>query len=93
MLLYFHYAKHHNYAIEAIRLIALVNVMATARVAAQITWSRVVNTRGVVGHNIPADLMNEHLNRSLKDAVGGVGANICESTIIQCGKACMICVK
>ena len=87
MLLYFHSARHHNYAIEAIRLIAMVNATATARVAAQITWSRVINTRGAAGHNIPADLMNEHLNRYLKDAVGGVGANVSESTIIQCGKS------
>lgn len=87
MLLYFHSARHHNYAIEAIRLLAMVNAMATERVAAQITWSRVVNTRGSAGHNIPVDLMNEHLNRSLKDAVGGIGANVTEKTITQCGRS------
>ena len=34
--------------------------LATPRVAAQITWSQVVNTRGLAGHNIPVDLKNEH---------------------------------
>jgi len=57
----------------------------TPRVAAQMKWSRVVNTRGQPGHTIPADLQNEHLNRSLKEAVSGLGANAMQQTVLQCG--------
>ena len=62
-------------------MIATVNALATPQVAAQITWSRVVNPTGLPGHNIPVDLKNEHLNRALKEAVSSVGANISQKTI------------
>lgn len=71
MLIYFVHAKHTNYSKEAILLQAAVNATATPHLAAQITWSRVVNTRGKPGHNIPVDLYNEHLNRALKTSVSG----------------------
>ena len=87
LLLHFHTTGHCNYAKEATRMLAIVNALATPRVAAQITWCRVVNTRGLSGHNIPVDLRNEHLNRALKDAIVGVGPNIAEQTILQCGKS------
>lgn len=87
MLIYFQFGRHSNYAKEAIMLQAQVNASASPHVAAQITWSRVVNSRGGLGNNIPVDLYNEHLNRALKTAVAGVGANVAPKTIIQCGKS------
>ena len=66
LLLHFHSANHYIYAKETVRMIATVNVLATRQVAAQITWSRVVNPTGLPGHNIPVDLKNQHLNRALK---------------------------
>jgi len=87
LLLYYRFAKHYNYCKEAFRTLATVNALATPRVAQQITWSRVVNVNGRPGHNIPVDLENEHLNRSLKDAITGVGANVTQKSIIQCGKS------
>ena len=87
MLIYFQHARHSNYAKEAILLLAAVNATATPHVAAQITWSRVVNTRGGPGNNIPVDLHNEHLNHALKTAVSCMGANVATNTILQCGKS------
>ena len=87
LLLHFHSANHYNYAKEAVRMIATVNALATPQVAAQITWSRVVNPTGLQGHNIPVDLKNQHLNLALKEAVSSVGANISQKTITQCGKS------
>ena len=87
MLIYFHSANHSNYAKEAIVLQAMVNAAATPRVAAQMTWSCVVNTTGGLGRNIPVDLENEHLNRIVKTAIANVGANVSTSTILQCGKS------
>ena len=85
MLLYFFKAKHINYTKEAIYLLATVNAATTSKVAAQITHSRTVNTRGGAGHNIPIDLYNEHLNRHLKEIVAGMGGNKTPKTILDCG--------
>lgn len=87
MLIYFQHGKHSNYVKEAIMLQALVNATASQHLAAQITWSRVVNTKGGLGANIPVDLHTEHLNRALKTAIAGTGANVAPKTILQCGKS------
>lgn len=87
MLIYYRYAKHYKYALEAFILLAQVNVLASSRVKNQLTWSRVVNTRGGAGNNIPVDLHNEHLNRKLKDIVCGVGANVNEELIVEASKS------
>ncbi len=54
------------------------------KVAAQLTWSRVVNT---TGHNVAADLQMEHLNTVVKGCAAKLGANISEQTIVQCGRS------
>ena len=87
MLIYFHHAQHSNYAKEAILLLAALNATATPRVAAQISWSRLVNIRGGPGNNIPVDLHNKHLNHALKTAGDGMGANVAENAILLCGKS------
>ena len=50
-------------------------------------WGCVVNLRGGLGHNIPVDLQMEHLNRTVKDYVANIGANVNESSFVQCGKS------
>ena len=86
MLLYFKY-NHHKYAFEAFRLLAYLNGMASPPVKQQITWSRTISSRGGPGKNIPMDLHNEHLNRSLKDSVHGLRANVTEERIVRISKA------
>ena len=51
------------------------------RLAEQLKWSRCVNTRGVIGGNIPADLHLEHLNRHLKDMLSNLRSNITTKAI------------
>ena len=87
LIIYFHYAGHKNYKLEAFNLLTMVNATASPRIAAQLTWSRVVNTRGKKGHNVAADLHMEHLNKVVKGCVANLGANISEQTIVQCGKS------
>ena len=83
MLIYYRHAKHYKYASEVFNLLAQVHVLVSTRVKHQLTWSRVVNTRGGAGKNVPVDLHNEHLNRKLKDVVSGVGANVTEGLIVE----------
>ena len=46
-----------------------------------------MNVHGLPGMNIPADLLQEHLNHVCKDAVFGPGANKTEKSIGRAGKA------
>ena len=87
LLLYFKAYNRTNYSREAFNLISAVYARTSERVSAQLKWSRVVNPTGKEGHNIPVDLFNEHINRTAKDYIRGHGANISESSIIQCGKS------
>lgn len=87
MLLYWRYAGHTKYALEALRLLGAVNGTATLRTAEEITWCRFVNSRGGPGNNIPVDLFMEHLNRTLKEYLHGLGANVNESTIVHISKS------
>ena len=43
--------------------------------------------KGKEGHNVPVDMHMEHLNRTVKEYIAGVGANVSRSTIIQCGQS------
>ena len=87
MLLYFFYGKRSKYAIEAVHLHAALNGSLSLCLREELLWSRVVNTRGGAGMNIPSDLYMEHLNRTLKDYLKGLGANVSDSTILQAGKS------
>ena len=68
-------------------MISAVYARTSERVSAELKWSRAVNPTGKVDHTIPVDLFNEHINRTAKDYIRGHGANISESSIIQCEKS------
>ncbi len=87
MLPYFHATGHTKYRLEAFNLLASVHATASPRLSHQIMWSRTVNTQGHKGHNVPIDLQMEHLNRSLKDTIIGLGANVTERSVVQSAKA------
>ena len=57
--------------------------------AAQLIWSRTVNTRGGFGKNIPCDLHMEHLNRCVKTAMSSLSSNISDESVLCVGK----CIK
>ena len=87
MLLYFSYGNRSKYALEAVHLQAALNGCVSPCIREELLWCRVVNTHGGVGRNIPSDLFMEHLNRTLKDYLKGLGANISDNTILQTGKS------
>lgn len=87
LLMYFRMANHTNYASEAFHFISQVTATGSPRVASQLLWSRVVNTKGKEGHNVPVDMHMEHLNRTVKEYIAAVGANISQNTILQCGQS------
>ena len=87
MLLYFSFGKRSKYALEAVHLQAALNACVSPALRQEILWCRVVNTQGGAGRNIPTDLFMEHLNRTLKDCLKGLGANISDATILQTSKS------
>ena len=61
LLLVFKAARIKNYGIEALNLQLQVNYTLSAGQAAELKWSRCINTTKRVGKNVP-DLHLEHLN-------------------------------
>lgn len=66
-----------------IHFVAHIEAIVSPRLHHQLLWSRVINTRGGAGNNIPSDLHMEHSIRLLKDTLAGVGANITEEVIVN----------
>ena len=85
LLFIFKASNKVNYSIEAFML-AQYYVLLPPRLSQQLIWSRFVNTHGQPGKNIPCDLHLEHLNRSLKTAICGLGANVVPRAIERAGR-------
>ena len=57
------------------------------QLAHELVWCQTVNSRGGAGSNISAYLYLEHLNRTLKEYLNGVGPNISSNAIVQTSKS------
>ena len=86
MLPMFHSSGRKNYAIESVNLLFQHDFSLSPRQAAELVWSRFINTQGHPGKNIPNDLHMEHLNRLVKTAMKGLGANKTEKAITTVGE-------
>ena len=76
-----------NYSGEVLRMLYSCNYTLSPRQTQQLLYSRFINTHGLPGRNIAADLHMEHLNRACKEAIKGLGANKTEKSITRIGKA------
>lgn len=73
-----------NYSLEVLNMLYQHDFLLTPRQSAELLWSHFINTTGLKGHNILADLHMEHLNRLCKSAIHGLGA---DSSIGRVAKA------
>lgn len=89
-LVMFRATGHRNYAMEALTLLTQCLVTLPPNLAEQVKWNRFINTHGHPGQNITMDLFMEHLNRIIKTAIDGLGANKTERAIVRAGK-CVGC--
>lgn len=80
LLVIFRVKGHRNYCKEAVTLLAQYHCLLSKRKAAQLKWSRFVNTSGKIGHNVPCDLHLEHLNRRLKGLITNLSSNAAKHT-------------
>ena len=85
LLLLFRLFGRTKYALEALTFQLQCNGLPQC-VAADIKWSRFVNAKGGKGRNISCDLHMEHLNRELKKAIAGLGANVTKKSISRSAK-------
>ena len=83
----FKVSGRRNYTIEALNIQLQRHFLLSERQAAQLVWSRFVNTRGRKRCNIPCDLHLEHLNRRLKTAMRNLASNIHPASIIRAAKS------
>ena len=65
-----------NYCKEVVILLTQFHCLLSERQAAQLKWSRCINTKGFRGCNVPCDLHLEHLNRRLKGMIQGLHSNV-----------------
>lgn len=93
LMLIFKASRRSNYSCEAFILLAQHFITLSPRLAAQLKWSRFVNTSGFPGHNISCDLHMEHLNRVVKTSIDGLGANKSQKAIVRVGKSVSSLVK
>lgn len=86
LLVAFKSTDRRNYGKEAVNLLLQNDHILSPRKAAQLKWSRCINTTGEVGGNIPCDLHLEHLNRRLKGILKKLGSNINPKSILRAGQ-------
>ena len=82
----FKVTNHKNYSIGAVNLLIHCNFLLSPRHREQLLWSRFINTSGKPGGNIACDFHLEHMNRTVKAAIGGLGSNITPKAITRIGK-------
>ena len=86
LLLHFRDGGRTKYAWEALRLLFQLNQLSPS-LAHQLKWGRFINTKGGAGHNIPCDLHNEHINRTIKDIVNNMGGSLTEQAVRRAGQS------
>ena len=89
MIPLFKASNHTNYLKEAVNLVLQAKTF-SERKAGQLLWSRCINTQGRIGHNLPCDLYQEHLNHCLKGTLCSLGANITPQAIVRAGQSLAI---
>ena len=87
LMIIFRLSNRRNYTKEAIVLLLQYHYILPEQKAAQLAYSRFVNTQGRVGQNIPSDLHMEHLNRRLKTVLNHLSSNIQPTTIAKAAKS------
>ena len=55
--------------------------------AHQLKWNQFVNTHGGLGHNIPCDLHNEHVNKLIKEIIFNMGGNLKEEALTTAARS------
>lgn len=86
-MLLFRATGHTNYTLEALTLLTQYFTTLPPNLAEQLKWCRFINVHGKPQCNISCDLQMEHMNRTVKTAIEGLGANKSERAIVRVGRS------
>ena len=84
---------HTKYSIEAFNPPFQYEYRFTPRMKQQVMWERTINIHGMPGKNVSMDLHMEHINRACKGAMGTLGSNINEDSVVHIGKSTVAIVR
>ena len=87
LLIFFKKTGRRQYAKEAAIMLIQYHFLLSDRKAAELKYSRFVNTQGREGCNMPCDLFMEHLNRRLKGVIRHMGSNIQPPTLVKAARS------
>ena len=80
-------SNRHNYSVEVLNMLSQFHFELNPREAQELIWCHFVSTHASPGRNIPEDLLQEHLNRVVKDCIKGLASNKTVSAVTKVGKA------
>ena len=86
LLLHFFESGRTKNSLDAMRLQIQLLCLPSSQVH-QLIWDRFVNTHGGMGHNLPCDLHNEHINKALKGAIRHMGANFSQNALTNVARS------
>ena len=86
LLVHFREGGRTKYAWEALRLLFQLQQLSPSA-SHQLKWGRFINAKGGLGRNIPCDLHNEHINRTIKDIVNNMGGSLTEQAVRRAGQS------
>ena len=55
--------------------------MLSNQLSHELIWGRIVNLKGGAGNNLPSDLVNEFINKDIKDIIRNMGSNVSENAL------------
>ena len=87
-MLIFKATKHKNYALEALTMLTQSFMVLSPNLAEQLKWNHFVNVPGFPGRNISTDLHMEHMNRTVKTIIQGLGTNKSDNAYHSGRKEC-----
>ena len=76
-----------NYSKEVVILLTQYYCLFSERKAAQLKWSRCINTEGYRGCNVPCDLHLEYLNCQLKRMIRGLHSNVTPKALSRAARS------
>ena len=87
LMFFFKATGHTNYSSESLTLLTQYFATLPPNLEEQLKWCRFINVHGLPHCNISCDLQMEHMNRTVKSAIEGLGANKSEKAIVRVGRS------
>ena len=75
-----------KYSFEITRLLIQLQCL-PANLTQQLIWDRFINTHSGMGHNLPCDLHNEHVNKLLKEVIRHMATKFSQKALTSAARS------